>query len=1287
MGIFQTKANPLSKITCHTSILWLTFAISSMKAQTYYALSQNCHDLYEVNVSSSNCECELTLIMNDFPCFVGYETFCPDGEFYAIGDTPPAIYTIDLSTGDYYLAYSFPPNVLPPINGAMRGLVCVGDGLFYFGWSTDISWTSTSLYRFNANSGTLTNLGVIPSRVYTDWAFYDGEIYAWDIGELFRIDTLNPENSEVICSTLPEFVSSHGLTASHFCHSLLGCNLYTDTLFNINLQDCSVRPLCHLATPLWWIISMAEFEPSPFCTGIIDLDCNNSSGAEDSDYNADPFNCLTEGGVHIADEDISIFIDDVISEMTIELIDPLPDAPEEVLIMSGFVSGIDVSGDGTTLITLTNVGGANIRDFEEALRLILYVDAKLYPTGGLRTVHVQFTTVAGTSSNVASAFINVEELSIIDVELGPDLVACNGEMVTFDAGHPGSFYEWSSGHQTQIISIGDEDTYMVTVSDGVNCPGIDTVELEIIPVIHVSLEGDTEGCDNEPDSLIISTDAPFPLTVEISSDPGGSFTFDDVIGQYHFADYPSDITEYAIVNVIPSEPGCVVITDPNQTVDIFPTYVQDVDMSICDGDSISMNGVWFSEAGTFEILFNSINQCDSLVFLTIEILPAINILTQQMTCDSQEVGTFITYLNNPNGCDTVLQNVVSLFPTDTVHIELTSCSASEVGVFIETITDAIGCDSVIVTSISWIPPTDTIQLLQTSCDSSLLGVFEQSLIAQDGCDSIVITTIEFGQADTSYLFTTSCDSSSLGIFEEHFISVSGCDSTVITTVTYSDNDETFINGSSCNPADAGVFIQSLFNRFGCDSIVTTTINFLPGSVNSIQTTTCDPVLAGVFVDTLSNQYGCDSVLTQTVLLLPESETFLTSNTCILSESGTFVNTFPNQYGCDSIVTLTVTHIPLETIVLNLKTCDPNLVGIAETVFTNQDGCDSIVIEETILYPLPLLEVIVNSDFNGYDISCFGENDGSALAMVFGISPWTYSWSTGSDNSSITGLVAGSYAITVTDGNGCQTSDIVSLVEPSPFSFTFMVSEPDCFAQHQGSITVIPSGGVGSYSYSIDGVNFQSFPHFDGLSGGVYEVIALDDNYCQVTEFIAINVPLPLNVNLGEDLTILLNDTTIIHAIVNIPIDSISAIVWTGLQNPDCPTCLTQAVAPIVTSSYSVTVTNVDGCSAEDSVTVHLQQDTEVYVPNVFSPNGDQINDRFLISAGDQLKEISFLLIYDRWGNLVFSKTDIQPNDPNHAWDGTYRNEPLNPAVFVYRVILEFNDGHTEVKTGSLTLLR
>ncbi|HUR30366.1 MAG TPA: gliding motility-associated C-terminal domain-containing protein, partial [Saprospiraceae bacterium] len=594
-------------------------------------------------------------------------------------------------------------------------------------------------------------------------------------------------------------------------------------------------------------------------------------------------------------------------------------------------------------------------------------------------------------------------------------------------------------------------------------------------------------------------------------------------------------------------------------------------------------------------------------------------------------------------------------------------------------------DSLIFTQ-TFLIPSDSTFLFQTTCDSTMAGTNVQVFISNAACDSVVITEVLFQLSDTTMIQIPACMFADTGTSSTLYLNTMGCDSLVIVHNFFAGGDTTELFSVTCSPQDSGMLIFPLINQYGCDSIIVSHISY-EGSDTLFQfNTTCDSSQLGLFVQTLINQNGCDSIVVTNYDYALVDSTYLFDETCLPSEVGTFVDQYINQFGCDSIVTRRVTLQNSDTTVIILETCDPNLVGTDQLSLINQHGCDSIVFEVTALYPLAELQIIT-SDYNGYDISCYGENDGSALVNVIGVSPYSYSWSNGSSEEEITGLVSGNYSVTVTDGNGCMSSSEIILLEPHPLMITFLVSQPDCFIQDNGSIIINPAGGVIPIKYSINAGGYQLSPVFNGLRGGIYEISAIDANNCEVKEIIGINVPAQVNVDLGDDQVIDLGDTVILNAIINVPFDSLASMDWSGLITPDCPICPIQKVIPIITTTYSVSVITNEGCRDEDSITLFVEKNVDIYIPNIFSPNGDNVNDKLVISAGSDVEEISSFIIYDRWGNMVFAVNDFLSDDLNSAWDGKVKGKQVNPGVFVYKIIVNFKDGRSEIRYGDVTLVR
>ncbi len=90
--------------------------------------------------------------------------------------------------------------------------------------------------------------------------------------------------------------------------------------------------------------------------------------------------------------------------------------------------------------------------------------------------------------------------------------------------------------------------------------------------------------------------------------------------------------------------------------------------------------------------------------------------------------------------------------------------------------------------------------------------------------------------------------------------------------------------------------------------------------------------------------------------------------------------------------------------------------------------------------------------------------------------------------------------------------------------------------------------------------------------------------------------------------------------------------------------------------------------------------TPLFVPDAFSPNGDQSNDVFLVkgATSDQFR----LTVYSRWGQAVFSSTSI-----SQGWDGTINGQPAIEGQYMYRIEVEDPDGNKTVRTGAVLLLR
>jgi len=118
------------------------------------------------------------------------------------------------------------------------------------------------------------------------------------------------------------------------------------------------------------------------------------------------------------------------------------------------------------------------------------------------------------------------------------------------------------------------------------------------------------------------------------------------------------------------------------------------------------------------------------------------------------------------------------------------------------------------------------------------------------------------------------------------------------------------------------------------------------------------------------------------------------------------------------------------------------------------------------------------------------------------------------------------------------------------------------------------------------------------------------------------------------------------------------------------------------------VIDQDGCTATGALYVIVNTSRNVYIPNIFTPDGDGLNDDFRLTIGKGVKRINYLKIYNRWGELMYFEQNLNPSAANTvSWDGRYKGKRVNPGVYVYLVEVVFLDGRTILYRGAITLIR
>jgi len=275
-------------------------------------------------------------------------------------------------------------------------------------------------------------------------------------------------------------------------------------------------------------------------------------------------------------------------------------------------------------------------------------------------------------------------------------------------------------------------------------------------------------------------------------------------------------------------------------------------------------------------------------------------------------------------------------------------------------------------------------------------------------------------------------------------------------------------------------------------------------------------------------------------------------------------------------------------------------------------------------------------------------------------------------------------------NGCLSTTSLVVISEMPTALELAVDQPLCFGEQGQASIVNVVGGVGPYTYSIDGGNrFIKDAGFGYLDAGFYNLVVKDVNDCEIEEVIQIVQPEKLAVDLGLQLDIKLGDSTELQALTNIPASEVAEVIWSPSNGLSCDDCLNPTAKPFQSIDYKVEIIDQNGCSANSELRLLVDQTPQIFAPNVFAPFDSQAgNDRFTIFAkGGMVNQIVSLEIYNRWGETVYINKNFSPNDPSKGWDGFFDNQRMKPAVFVYRAEIEMVDGRTVQLSGDFALVK
>ncbi|MCC6690699.1 MAG: gliding motility-associated C-terminal domain-containing protein [Bacteroidia bacterium] len=401
------------------------------------------------------------------------------------------------------------------------------------------------------------------------------------------------------------------------------------------------------------------------------------------------------------------------------------------------------------------------------------------------------------------------------------------------------------------------------------------------------------------------------------------------------------------------------------------------------------------------------------------------------------------------------------------------------------------------------------------------------------------------------------------------------------------------------------------------------------------------------------------------------------------------------------------------------------------------------------YHNPICNCPLSLTSNSTNTSCNNQCTGTANAITWGgTAPFTYLWSNGQTSPTATTLCAGNYSVTVTDGAGSSITSSVSISQPPALNLTFSKNNT-CSGAATGSATLTVTGGTPAYSYlwsngkrspaltklpagvftltltdknactTIDSVAIGTFPlpsasitgdsiictgqltTLTASGGSSYKwstgdttssisvspplsslctVTVTDANSCSATATYTVTVNPRPTVTLTHDTVILAGDSVQLTASGGL------TYLWQPATSLNYNTIANPIAAPAQTTTYTLTITDINGCVNTATCTVFVKppclgSERDVFIPNIFSPNNDGKNDVLKIE-GNGLTSI-YWAIFDRWGNLFF-----ETRDQSRGWDGNKNGTPALSGTYVYYLKAVCIKTNTEIKLkGNVSLVR
>jgi len=788
---------------------------------------------------------------------------------------------------------------------------------------------------------------------------------------------------------------------------------------------------------------------------------------------------------------------------------------------------------------------------------------------------VTVSNLAGCTSNSGDFTVSAFASPVVTITPSGTPAFCEGGSITLTATAGFSAYLWSAGETTDQITVSINDTYTVTVTDANGCTATASLEVTVftIPFLDIISLSDVL-CKDDANGVI-----------EVAGNGGAApYLYSMNNGAFSSTSSFTSLVPGLYEITVQDDNGCTSMTQffINEPADYLSASYNTVDV-LCYGGStgeisLTVSGgtvpytyEWSNAAtdenitglvaGPYTVTVTDAYGCQLL--FAIDILEPTQIVVGQdytnISCFGGSDGTAIVFVSGgvPDYDYAWDTNPVQ---TDFVAFDL------DAGVHEVTITDVNGC---VVTSSFLISEPSELDVISSVSDVSCYGFANGSatVTGSGGTPYLSGAPYIYSWNTIPVQSTSTATGLAAGSYTASVTDSTGCiiyanisvDEPNQLTITVSSTDVT------CNGGNNG---ESTVIVSGGSPGYSYNWNTVP-----VQTTlTATGLSAGLYTVTVTDANGCmasvNALINQPLPLSLNAG--IVNVTCNGNANGQVQlnvsgGNAPYSYFWNTSPSKTTANL------LNVT------AGSYTVIVTDNKGCTASS-TFTVTQPAPIManETVDNA-------GCFGDNDGSiSLNVTGGTLPYSYIWSNGQTVSSISSLVAGSYMVTITDASGCTLVKAIVVTQPADLTLQPIISHASCNGASDGSIIVNVSGGTPSYDYLWS--NGATVSQVSGLQAGNYTVTVTDVSGCTKKGTFTVNAPAAL--------TCICNSNVVNVSCFGGSNGSITvqpnggtapySYLWSNGQ-------VTQSISGLTAGTYTVTITDANGCQVVGVVSITQPQ--------------------------------------------------------------------------------------------------